>query len=76
MHTTKLNEDSKHESLKEQAGMPNVLSCYRDHANSVQCKRGLLYIASFPNYAACTDQALQRHFFSIFNIIFYVCPST
>ena len=38
---TKLNEGFKHERLLEQAGMANISSCYRDHANPVQCKRGV-----------------------------------
>ena len=36
---TKLNENFKYERLLEQAGVINVSSCYRDHANPVQCKR-------------------------------------
>ena len=38
---TKLNADFKYERLLEQTGVANVLSCYSDHANPVQCKRGL-----------------------------------
>ena len=40
---TKLNEDFKYESTLKQAGVPNVLSCYCDHTNIVQCERGLCY---------------------------------
>ena len=40
-HMTKLKEDFKYERLLEQVGVTNVSSCYRDHGNPAQCKRGL-----------------------------------
>ena len=32
---------NSNKKFSEQAGVTNVLNCYRDHANPVQCKRGL-----------------------------------
>ena len=43
---TKLDENFKYEKLLEQTGMTNVWSCYRDHGNLVQCKRGLTLAVS------------------------------
>ena len=38
---TKLKENFKYERLLEQAGVTNISTCYRDHANLVQCKHAL-----------------------------------
>ena len=44
---TKLNENLKYERLLEQAGVTNVLICYLDLSNPVQCKRNQTVIDNY-----------------------------
>ena len=40
---TKLNENVKYKRSLKQAGVTSVASCYRDHADPVCGKRGLIF---------------------------------